>query len=78
MPFELSPVKFPTRFTASESSSVIGAYEDTCESLEINHPILVDFSLRQNYPNPFNPNTQIDFVVPKTANVQLQIYNIFL
>ena len=33
-------------------------------------------SISLNSSNPFNPNTQIDFVVPKTANVQLQIYNI--
>ncbi|MEE9430695.1 MAG: sugar-binding protein [Melioribacteraceae bacterium] len=33
------------------------------------------FKLSNNYPNPFNPNTVINFAVPKTENVHIQIFN---
>ena len=35
-----------------------------------------DFSLSQNYPNPFNPVTTIKFIVPRSEQVSLKIYNI--
>ncbi len=35
-----------------------------------------DYTLRQNYPNPFNPVTQIDFTLPKTEFITLDIFNI--
>jgi hypothetical protein len=35
-----------------------------------------EFSLSQNYPNPFNPTTIIDFVIPKSSNVKLSVYDI--
>lgn len=34
-----------------------------------------DYILEQNYPNPFNPTTNITYVIPKTSNVSLIIYN---
>ena len=34
-----------------------------------------NFLLRQNYPNPFNPSTTIKYSLPKSANVEVQIYN---
>ncbi|MFH1700296.1 MAG: FlgD immunoglobulin-like domain containing protein [Candidatus Zixiibacteriota bacterium] len=34
------------------------------------------YNLRQNYPNPFNPFTRIDFNLPKSSFVELDIYNI--
>jgi hypothetical protein len=34
------------------------------------------FSLRQNYPNPFNPTTNIEFVLSKSGQVKLEIFNI--
>ncbi len=32
--------------------------------------------LLQNYPNPFNPNTTIEFSIPKTEFVTLNIFNV--
>jgi hypothetical protein len=34
------------------------------------------YTLRQNFPNPFNPTTNIVFMLPQAAKVQLDIYNI--
>lgn len=31
--------------------------------------------LGRNYPNPFNPSTRIKYSIPKSAEVQLQVYN---
>lgn len=35
-----------------------------------------EFILYQNYPNPFNPMTTIRYAVPKTINVEIDIFNI--
>jgi hypothetical protein len=34
------------------------------------------FSLSQNYPNPFNPSTTIQFLLPATASVTLEIFDL--
>jgi hypothetical protein len=32
--------------------------------------------LFQNYPNPFNPSTTIRFLIPRSAEVSLKIFNL--
>jgi hypothetical protein len=35
-----------------------------------------EFALHQNYPNPFNPSTRFDVDIPKTAEVDITVYDI--
>ena len=34
------------------------------------------FMLFQNYPNPFNPITEIKYILPKSCQVRLEVYNL--
>jgi 5-hydroxyisourate hydrolase-like protein (transthyretin family) len=33
------------------------------------------FSVRQNYPNPFNPTTTIEYALPRSVRVKVDLYN---
>jgi hypothetical protein len=41
----------------------------------LGHQRLDDYRLEANYPNPFNPSTTIEFNIPKTEFVALEVYN---
>ena len=52
-------------------ASSFTAVEDEVEDKPIRR-----FSLDQNYPNPFNPTTKIEFVLSKSGQVRIEIFNI--
>ncbi len=39
-------------------------------------PMPEDFVLYQNYPNPFNSGTTIEFYVPQTSEIKIEVYNL--
>lgn len=53
-------------FAVTEASSVLWGKDELANG----------FQLCQNFPNPFNPITNIEFVLPKSGQVKIEIYNI--
>jgi len=44
-----------------------------CTPIGVNEFAIDDFGLSQNYPNPSNGNTTIEFAIPKSGNVTIQV-----
>ena len=57
-------------------SGAMGVATDIDELTDDKKQIPNDFALHQNYPNPFNPATKIEFAIPRTEFVILNIFNI--
>ncbi|MHA2032166.1 MAG: T9SS type A sorting domain-containing protein [Candidatus Kariarchaeaceae archaeon] len=54
----------------------MGAYEfDPASTIFIENQIPSGFRLKQNYPNPFNPVTIIQFTLPKSDIIYLEIFD---
>jgi len=61
-----------------EGSGSMKVKNGTGLGLEINGNVNVPkvFALGQNYPNPFNPTTRFTVDVPRSAQVEVAIYNV--
>jgi hypothetical protein len=49
---------------------------DNVEDYKKFEQVLKTFTLLQNYPNPFNPSTTIEFHIPYSSQVEVNIYDI--
>ncbi|MCK9212426.1 MAG: T9SS type A sorting domain-containing protein, partial [Ignavibacteriaceae bacterium] len=45
-------------------------------AVEDNAPVPVEYILQQNYPNPFNPSTTINYNLPTSGLVSLNVYDL--
>lgn len=66
-----SPGKYLYRLKIVENSG-ISEYSNEIE-VETGNP--TEFRLSQNYPNPFNPETKINYQIPYSSVVKIELYN---
>ena len=51
---------------------------DLCSSLySDNNELPKEIEIDQNYPNPFNPSTKIDYTLPTSGLVYINVYDIY-
>ena len=84
-PTTITPDSIATPFVLNDTQSLyvaLARLSGTTENclcgtvdVEEENETLSAFILEQNYPNPFNPQTNINFSIPTSENVSLNIYD---
>lgn len=66
-----------TEFPQEMVIDYVRVYQDAnLTSIDENSDFPNDYRLGQNYPNPFNPTTNIEFVIPESGHVNLEVVNL--
>jgi hypothetical protein len=78
--YDLDEIKWAHQIKTTANKSrhlklVIGDHEFVQNNSDGISLIADEYTLRQNFPNPFNPHTTIIFSLPKSEEVQLEIFN---
>jgi hypothetical protein len=63
---------FGSNYNGSASSEFLNGANDIAENGDLPN----NFSISQNYPNPFNPVTTIQYMLPISSDVTLEIFDI--
>ncbi|HZW38654.1 MAG TPA: T9SS type A sorting domain-containing protein [Ignavibacteriaceae bacterium] len=72
-------------FLNSETGYLVGNNSKIVSTVSTLAPVITDvvnlnnsqqYFLYQNYPNPFNPTTKVNYIVPKTSKVKIDVYDI--
>lgn len=70
-------------YSFQQSATGLAAYFDNIVvtqlaplAVEDNAPVPVEYYLQQNYPNPFNPSTTINYNLPTSGLVSLNVYDL--
>ena len=58
---------------SSPRFSLTIAFAENVDEQSVDIP--VEFVLRQNYPNPFNPTTIIEYGLPETSTIRIDVFN---
>ena len=62
--------------SSSTANSFLVTFVRTTVGINVISSVVPDeYSLGNNYPNPFNPSTKINFSIPNTGNVELNVYD---
>ncbi len=58
------------------ASAAKKAYQPIAVSVAGSRELPKEFSVSQNYPNPFNPSTKISYSVPRSADIQISVFDL--
>lgn len=62
------------KYTVALLQKALGIYPLAVDRTDLNVPD--SYQLSQNFPNPFNPTTNIQFAIPTSGQVRLDVYDI--
>jgi hypothetical protein len=70
--YRLKQIDFVGSFEYSDTAVV-----DFVSSVELtDNTVPENFFVSNAYPNPFNPSTKIDFMIPQTSDIKIEIFNL--
>ncbi len=63
-------------YTKAILNYVIEKSTDIVTDVKNNLSVVKEFALSQNYPNPFNPSTTIQYAIPKSSKVTIDVFDL--